>query len=561
MKKIDVFLTTMKPRQKVVTAQDVHSSLYYLHLDKPEDFELLGSTKDSDSLSDDDGHGNLTNPASPNGVRRKPLPPKPMLGLAYRPEALPEVDPHLQTYSTASTSSPQTQRKPFNHNSTAEPRHMNGRPILPDRKLLGPRPMNQRFLSVDNTPLHEIPEKQNINLRMWSEQPAGTPPLLPPRPSLGDKNSVPMTPLRPLAVGLKDSLAANGVRSQSPHGKAFSHPGPPNLKREKKDGPDGRDIQDTSLSLIRRYNNEQWTVGKILSKGTKTKAGVFGESSHDTSINIMTHGYLRFVNRKNSFSEQAATVIQNSNDSRDSHTPIMAAEEQICFQRLLQGPTVSHQQRHRAESTDSVFFHNGARPSFDVPRQSYQSSDSINPRYSPTGGIAESKVRSKKAYTLRSPWDGICEFTTGLAGRSFKCNHLFASSIPGFGLGMHSAQVSELRFNLPSSKTLGSAAPKSLAPGTAREVKCSSLFLHQHRRRSSSSFESKDTHRTEHFASKVELEERLDLSLGQEHAGGGFGGKQAKLGKLIVEEEGLQMLDLIVAANMALWWRVYERFR
>lgn len=67
-------------------------------------------------------------------------------------------------------------------------------------------------------------------------------------------------------------------------------------------------------------------------------------------------------------------------------------------------------------------------------------------------------------------------------------------------------------------------------------------------------------HGTGYFAPKVELEERLDLSLGQEHAGGGFGGKQAKLGKLIIEKEGLQMLDLIVAANMALWWRVYERF-
>jgi len=53
--------------------------------------------------------------------------------------------------------------------------------------------------------------------------------------------------------------------------------------------------------------------------------------------------------------------------------------------------------------------------------------------------------------------------------------------------------------------------------------------------------------------------ERLDLSLGQESAGGGFGGKQAKLGKLIIEDEGLKMIDLLVAANLALWWRVYEK--
>lgn len=53
--------------------------------------------------------------------------------------------------------------------------------------------------------------------------------------------------------------------------------------------------------------------------------------------------------------------------------------------------------------------------------------------------------------------------------------------------------------------------------------------------------------------------DRLDLSLGQEIAGGGFGGKQAKLGKLIIEDEGLKMVDLLVAANVALWWRAYEK--
>lgn len=51
----------------------------------------------------------------------------------------------------------------------------------------------------------------------------------------------------------------------------------------------------------------------------------------------------------------------------------------------------------------------------------------------------------------------------------------------------------------------------------------------------------------------------MDLSLGQEYAGGGFGGKQAKLGKLIIEDEGLKMLDLLVAANISLWWRAYEK--
>jgi hypothetical protein len=54
-----------------------------------------------------------------------------------------------------------------------------------------------------------------------------------------------------------------------------------------------------------------------------------------------------------------------------------------------------------------------------------------------------------------------------------------------------------------------------------------------------------------------EDEARLDLSIGQERAGGGNRGKRAKLGKLIIYDEGFKMLDLIVAANMGVWWSVW----
>jgi hypothetical protein len=53
-------------------------------------------------------------------------------------------------------------------------------------------------------------------------------------------------------------------------------------------------------------------------------------------------------------------------------------------------------------------------------------------------------------------------------------------------------------------------------------------------------------------------EPRLDLSIGQENAGGGNRGKRVKLGKLIIYDEGFKMLDLIVAANMGVWWSVWE---
>lgn len=52
--------------------------------------------------------------------------------------------------------------------------------------------------------------------------------------------------------------------------------------------------------------------------------------------------------------------------------------------------------------------------------------------------------------------------------------------------------------------------------------------------------------------------DRLDLSLARERAGGGMRGNSAKLGKLIIEDEGLKMLDLVVAACMGVWWKVYD---
>lgn len=104
--------------------------------------------------------------------------------------------------------------------------------------------------------------------------------------------------------------------------------------------------------------------------------------------------------------------------------------------------------------------------------------------------------------------------------------------------------VSELRFNLPSSS-------KVMSPRAEESSKRSSFFLRGTRHNRNNSTDSTEDVRNSR--------DRLDLSLGQEFAGGGFGGKQAKLGKIILEDEGLKMMDLLMAANIGLWWRAYER--
>lgn len=80
-----------------------------------------------------------------------------------------------------------------------------------------------------------------------------------------------------------------------------------------------------------------------------------------------------------------------------------------------------------------------------------------------------------------------------------------------------------------------------------------------HRNPSTSSTSSTDMNPRKSAAAhrRAASEDRLDFSLARERAGGGMRGKSAKLGKLIVEDEGIKMLDLVVAACMAVWWRGY----
>ena len=543
----------MKPQLEVVTAQDVQSSLYYMHLDRPEDCELLAFFQDSGHLADDESvREKAADLPATGGVQRKPLPTSLVYGLGDRVKPPPEVSSYPRVYSRDSTGILNAERQPFSQ--IAEHRHSDVSPPLPDRKLFGARPMSQRFLYTDNHPLGHVAEMPSVDLRKRSEQPAKEPPTLPPRPISRGKENVPITPPRPF--GKRFQTVGNDGNSRFLHRKPVAPCALHGFNTQMEDGANAESTQGASLSLIRRYDNEQWTVGKIFSKGKNSTPGGFGGSSAETSIHIMTHGYSRFVDHINPTAEQAVLDTDKSNGSCNAHRPVDATEEQLCFRRYLQVPgysVVRENQRYRPESTNFTTTCPGTkRPSFDLRSHSHQSSDSTESHRS----MSELKSGHKKTYILKSPWGGICEFTTG---RSFKCKHSYASSKSIFKPGMLSAQVSELRFNLPSPKTVGSTASRSMVSGPSRKATRSSLFAHQHGRRSSSSFEAKNTQGSKHLAPNVELEKSLDLSLGQEHAGGGFGGKQAKLGKLIVEKEGLQMLDLIVAANMALWWQVYER--
>ena len=112
---------------------------------------------------------------------------------------------------------------------------------------------------------------------------------------------------------------------------------------------------------------------------------------------------------------------------------------------------------------------------------------------------------------------------------------------------------------LPSSPSADSRP--SFSPSTI--LRRTSMHAHRFARHSQlHSTSQSHSHRRTSNSSGGDLEydseeDRLDFSLAREPAGGGLRGKSAKLGKLVIEDEGIKMLDLVVAACMAVWWRGY----
>jgi NADH dehydrogenase (ubiquinone) Fe-S protein 8 len=182
-----------------------------------------------------------------------------------------------------------------------------------------------------------------------------------------------------------------------------------------------------------------------------------------------------------------------------------------------------------------------------------------------------------KGYVFLSPWNGRCEFRTSSSGRSLKCRHILdpadarldprevAQSIreaqaTGRSRGDELASalvgakpVSELRFNLPR-RTAHHTTDRGGGARDSRAGPLSKLF--HHRSRSSDEESEYEDEDDEYGNSSMPM---MDLSLGKENAGGGNRGKRAKLGKLIIHDEGLKMLDLVVAANIGVWWTTWER--
>ncbi|ETN41384.1 uncharacterized protein HMPREF1541_03319 [Cyphellophora europaea CBS 101466] len=188
-----------------------------------------------------------------------------------------------------------------------------------------------------------------------------------------------------------------------------------------------------------------------------------------------------------------------------------------------------------------------------------------------------SNKKPRQVYSFTSPWQGMCIFSNGVDGKSLRLRHSLPTN--SNAIGEQGAGVAELRLNLPwsilrareanrqsasepeklpISELIGKSKKEQFRRSMQMLKHDSKHLLRELREGKSSGDDNAVERKLPSGAELVDENYRLSLKLGREKAGGGFKGDSAKLGKLILEDEGLKMGDLVVASCMGCWWQHYH---
>ncbi|KAH1423574.1 hypothetical protein KXV70_006112 [Aspergillus fumigatus] len=613
----DVFLSPLKPPTKSsISAEAINASLYYLHVATPEDELLLQEAEEEREQQaklrkEQWGDGAPPEFARLNNVRRKPVPGSP----------LPETPLQQENYSPCSTAvdplPPPTpprptlrQDFPSSESATAvsdisdhlgDSRGNTGETRAPP---LPPRPLP--FVPTEGAPsdpINNSPAKKSnrwsalsgyLNskgLDSWKEKYEA---LSAGRLSLDSRGSE----LRPHTSDGAGSNARRASPSRSPGQSPHRRP---------RDHGQASDRQGFHITLIRRdpTHGIQWNVATISASKADSTA---------VDIEVSTPGYNRFLAQDEPFSLQSLGINLPS-DAQALPSSTLKFPTQSHPETRTPDSSLPRKFRRQLCVSRPYNHWDDSRGSLDLPT-SRSSLDTFTGSPTRPHTQAHSKLKSGY-YTFTSPWNGICTFSTSVNGRSLKCKHMIPTpSYPGHGTNASTpaapaVTVAEIRFNTPfqaghhhhpsnsahispftlsqtSSDTPGhSSSPSQTSHphghGQGHPAPKRNSFAHllnpttytrprSHSGTSGSTSSvsgipghtprQKQIHTRKPSSSSTSSgaaddPDRLDFSLAREPAGGGMRGKSAKLGKLIVEDEGIKMLDLVVAACMAVWWRGY----
>lgn len=533
MNRVDVFLTPLKPPTKASISLDgVQSSLYFLHVERPEDEDLRHSLEAAKIQEE------LTGETQP--IPGKLLPPTPYANYpaSQRPPVPPKSYPHYQPPVAGGQDASQAARHAargcnLRLTPTGGPQNEMGRP----RKPVGARPLPSRRGLDDSAPLGLGSVASSV------DEPESHRPWSAPR-----TKSMPWSPQSADHQGNHKTAypMGDGERGQ----KRLDFPPDPHHRPDS-----SHEAAAVRITLIRRdpSSGSQWNVGTIIIH----RVADVGSSLRSVNIELASPGYGRFTQpMKISGQDIAGADAQTAptwNESSDLLSPTTSATSDV-FRR-----TVSFR----------------PLPAGEKESTGHRRHNSLDIRSS--WGTSSSK-RARQAYFFISPWQGVCIFSNGVDGRTLRCRHsLSPAGLHGSGTPV---DVAEVRFNLPWSALRSRDSPhkqgneESDSSQTSPMLHSTGAFGKDRWRRSLQHFGHKSlTQRSPQeqapptstldssYSSADEADEhgRVNLvDLGREKAGGGFKGKSAKLGKLIIQDEGLKMCDLVVAACMGVWWQHYD---
>ncbi|ODA81331.1 hypothetical protein RJ55_04296 [Drechmeria coniospora] len=549
----DVILSTFKPRAKSVTAEDVANSLYYVHL------EVTPDVVASPRLGAEDDRQSSDDSASARNIPRKPLPGS---ARPLTPECL----------TSGHRLHPESRLQHAGRNRASSLTSVGLQRDLPP--LLPPLSFEPADGLADK-PEPPLPAASSLPTAVPSRKPLspGADPSLVPVPREERESSADTfaaaesSPLRdkrlPPLPGLAAEEADGRRRSLAP-GRSSRSPSPVKIGRagSPADSP-------FTLTLIRRDpgSGSQWNVGRVSSRqldapppapdqqhpSAEVPAPPLAPSAASCppiDIEIETSGYAKF--RRMPASRSAEGVGKALAAARDERSQRGRDDVGVFFRQAVMGYSKgwASNLKETLQRMDQAARRGRLGHGRSASAVSHVSATSDGP---PEDGQSQGQSMKPRGYTFASPWDGKCEFRTGTAGRSVQCRHRLYDGDAAVYNPLVAAQgasapksgattVSELRFNLPTSDVLGERARG--AKGQWARGNFGKLL-----RPPSDSGTSDDS----------DVASSSDPNLAGERLGGGHAGKRAKLGKLIVYQDGLKMLDLLVAANIGLWWGAWER--
>ncbi|KAL5598307.1 uncharacterized protein BROUX77_006141 [Berkeleyomyces rouxiae] len=561
----NIILSNLKPGQNSVTRTDVENSLYFVQQLDPAEPLFAASPTDTESI--------MSNAVSARDLKDSPvkttfLPPPPLQehpifrhtsqSASHVPESLPSASVPAPPSSLPPPIVGGIRRKPVPPD--LETRRLSALSTLdhpPATKKPDPEPDVRPSVSPY---LREIMEAGALRKGTTSNAAAS-------HSNMSRLPSPPQTESLPLMSSARLNLPASRPRSSgrpsSPHVHLSSSgyptprptPSPSASPRNSILPPINTNVAgtvtlpkpiDMALRIVRWHHStsQTWPVAHLISAplpaSTKEMrrrsfaAATISAPIPPVRIILENPGYVAFADTPGQVFHQ-----------RDENTslPMLVRDVDMAYEKSWTKRLLQHSRGKKSEGGNGGIASAFGRGSHSRSTSSDEDA-SIN--------LAAGPGLKKEGYTFVTPWGTRCFFRTGKAGASLVCYHsvpVQQSRARSRSRSSHSHPHSHSHSR--NSMASGFSSPEKEEKKRFREIPVSELRFNLP---GMSLFGNSPNEGQGHGTTAWDVPNWL----GKEKAGGGRHGDHAKMGKLIILEGGKDMVDLVVAANVGIWWRSWN---